>query len=884
MTSSPADSDVGTNAEPSIQTAPVTTRPDLEDPDLLPGAQLGRYHVLERIGAGGMGVVYAAFDPDLDRKVALKVLHPERLDGDSGSRGHARLIREAKAMAKLAHPNVVAVHDVGVFDERVFVAMEFIEGETLTAWLETRPPWEEVVTCMMAAGRGLVAAHAEGLVHRDFKPDNVLLGSDGRPRVLDFGLARSSNGVSTEPQERPELEEISLEMRMRSHDDFGDRITRTGGLTGTPAYMAPEQYLSKQLGARTDQFAFCVVLWEGLHGKRPFVGETTAALGLAVCSGKKTPPPASSPIPARLQRAIDKGLSQNPEDRFPSMEALLQEIALERPRSNRPIWIGVGGAIVVLGTFAALSEPPEDPCKGGQGRINKVWNATLAANLRADSSRAQESFAQASAERVVQQLDAYASTWGASYREACEATHVRREQSEHILDLRMGCLSQRLRGLRSTVDTLRGSDADMLERAPRAIDALPSIEVCADTDTLETWARPPEDPTLAKRVQEIRERIAGYTAEGRLLGKVMPDAEAVLADAKATGHGPLLAEAHYMAARFAVWRGKHTEAVHHLEETIYAALASDHDRVLADAFTQLAHTTGVLLSQYDEGLRWARHAEAAIERVGKDTSDAAEFHDVMCKLLADKGDTKLALTHCHRAVELFEKIHGPDTLLSTFAHDSLGIAHFYGGEHEKALTEWEYVRDQLVSLQGEFHPDLTRIANSLAAVCFETRGAEACVGAFEDAVDRASASYGDDHPLTTDFRNNLALIEFRAGKVEPARAHAAQALAARRARDGDNHPAVAASLRTLAQVDMADRDFEAARLKLERALVIVRKTRGDTHRDLLPTLRNLALVATEQSRDPEARQYADDGLRMAKKLEDDGEAKEFEKLLAGLDD
>lgn len=828
-----------------------------------------------------MGVVYAAFDPDLDRKVALKVLHPERLDGDSGSRGHARLIREAKAMAKLAHPNVVAVHDVGVFDERVFVAMEFIEGETLTDWLKTSPPWEDVVRCMAAAGRGLVAAHAQGLVHRDFKPDNVLLGSDGRPRVLDFGLARSASGAITEPQERPELEEVSLEARMRSHDDFGGRITRTGGLTGTPAYMAPEQYLSKPLEARTDQFAFCVVLWEGLHGERPFVGETTAALGLAVCSGRKTPPPTNSPIPAQLQRAIERGLSQEPEDRFPSMEALLQAIAIERPSSHRPLWIGIGGATVALGAFAAMAEPPSDPCGAGDARITEVWNPTFATDLRTAFSTSEKSFARSSAARVEEQLDLYAASWAAGYRDACEATHVRREQSEHVLDLRMGCLSQRLGGLRSTVETLRGADADVLKRAPRAIDALPPIAACGDTDDLDTSAHLPDDPAVAEAVQAIRERIAGLIARSRLSKEVAPGAEEILTDARATGHGPLLAEAHYMAARFSVWEGKHTEGVQHLEEAVYASLASDHDRVLADAFTQLAHTTGVLLSQYDEALRWARHAEAAIDRVGKDTSEAAEFHDVMCKLLADKGDTKVALTHCHRAVELFESVHGPDTLVATFAHDSLGIAYFYGGQHEKALTEWEFVRDQLVSQLGEFHPDVTRIANSLAAVCYETRGAAPrCVDAFEDAVQRASASYGEDHPLTTDFRNNLASIEIEAKRVEPARAHATQALAARRAHDGEDHPGVAASLRILAQVDMADRDFEAARVKLEQAQIIVRKTRGETHRDMLSTLRYLSLVASEQARHAPARQYAEDGLQMAKAL--DVEVDEFERLLAEL--
>ncbi|MBV1860488.1 MAG: tetratricopeptide repeat protein, partial [Nannocystaceae bacterium] len=647
-------------------------------------------------------------------------------------------------------------------------------------------------------------------------------------------------------------------------------------------YMAPEQYLSEPLDARTDQFAFCVVLWQGLHGERPFVGDTTAALGLAVCSGNKTPPPASSPIPARLQRAIDKGLSQNPQDRFASMEGLLQEIALGRPRSNRPVWLVVGGATVIVATLAAVAEPPADPCKAGDRRIAKVWNPTVAVSLRAKFSASKEAFARSGADRVAQQLDAYASSWGAAYREACEATHVRREQSVHVLDLRMGCLSQRLRGLRSTVETLRGSDADVLKRAPRAIDALPSVAGCEDADNLDTSARLPDDPALAETVQEVRERIAGLTAAGQLSRKAPPEAKRVLDDARATGHGPVLAEAQYMSARYAVWEGRHADAVRHLEETVYAALSSDHDRVLADAFTQLAHATGILLSQYDEGLRWAKHAEAAIKRLGDDTSEAAEYHNMMCQLLADKGDTEPALTHCHQAVELNETVHGPESLATTFAHHSLGVGYYYAGHSEKALTEFEFARDGLISQLGRHHPSLASVENALAGVCHDTRPAESCVEAFEAVVQRASESYGDDHPLTSDFRNNLAIVELEAGDVESARAHATQALAARRARDGDNHPGVAAALLTLGRVDIADRDFEAARLKLEEALIVARKTRGETHRDLLSALRYLSQVATEQSRDAAARRYVVDGLKMARKLGDEVEA--FEKLLAQLDD
>ncbi|HET6583005.1 MAG TPA: serine/threonine-protein kinase, partial [Nannocystaceae bacterium] len=225
------------------------------------GTTLGRYVVLERIGSGGMGVVYAAYDPQLDRKVALKLLHArEERDGDSG--GRARVLREAQAMARLSHPNVVAVHDVGVVDDTLFVAMEFVEGVTLGHFIAAGSRrWNEVLDVFEPAGRGLAAAHAAGLVHRDFKPDNVMIGNDGRVRVMDFGLARAAAEITTESSEGSGGSIVEL--------SGVDRLTRTGALVGTPAYMAPELLAGGNADARSDQFAFCVALHRALYGTAP---------------------------------------------------------------------------------------------------------------------------------------------------------------------------------------------------------------------------------------------------------------------------------------------------------------------------------------------------------------------------------------------------------------------------------------------------------------------------------------------------------------------------------------------------------------------------------------------------------------------------------------
>ncbi|MBL4686819.1 MAG: serine/threonine protein kinase, partial [Nannocystaceae bacterium] len=257
--------------------APASTQSELSESAI--GERLGRFRVLERLGKGGMGVVYSAYDPQLDRKIAVKLLRPDVQDGMGSEAATARLLREAQAMAKISDPNVIVVHEVGVLKGRVFLAMEFVDGGTLGSWMAKRPSWREVLEVFLKAGSGLVAAHRGGLVHRDFKPENVLMGTDGRVRVVDFGLARSLFDEEVEEHNtRPIGEEPEL-------DSFNTPLTRTGAIMGTPAYMSPEQHLGRPATARADQFSFCVAMWEALFGSRPFRGTSLAELTGNVLGG-----------------------------------------------------------------------------------------------------------------------------------------------------------------------------------------------------------------------------------------------------------------------------------------------------------------------------------------------------------------------------------------------------------------------------------------------------------------------------------------------------------------------------------------------------------------------------------------------------------------------
>jgi formylglycine-generating enzyme required for sulfatase activity/tRNA A-37 threonylcarbamoyl transferase component Bud32 len=301
-----------------------------DDEGLAKGTSIGRYLVLERLGAGAMGVVYAAYDPELDRKIAIKLLRPEEGKGDRNRR-QERLVREAKAIAKLSHPNVVGIFDVGVHDGQVFLAMEYLGGGTLRDWVAAKKrPWREIVRMFIEVGRGLAAALAEGLIHRDFKPDNVLLDKQGKPKVVDFGLVRLTSAALEMSATGPVDSAVESTEEIVSESAAGTPLavlTRTGALTGTPAYMAAEQFLGRRIDARTDQFAFCVTLYEALYGERPFAGNTPLVLGGEVTRGNIRDVTWRVDVPGWLRKVVIRGLSSDPSMRFGQIEGLLDALA-----------------------------------------------------------------------------------------------------------------------------------------------------------------------------------------------------------------------------------------------------------------------------------------------------------------------------------------------------------------------------------------------------------------------------------------------------------------------------------------------------------------------------------------------------------------------------
>ena len=483
--------------------------------------RIGRYLVLGTLGQGGMGTVLRAHDETLGRDVALKVLHDLR-----GGRHEKRLLREAQALARLTHRNVVRVYDVQEIDGRLCMAMELVHGHSLDTWQLEPRPWSEVLEVYRQAGRGLAAAHAEGLVHRDFKPANCILDAEGVVKVLDFGLARGVGAdVETpaiEAEQTQHSQSISAEDSVRasrSQRMLDQAITRTGTMLGTLSYMAPEQLMGQPAAPASDQFSFCVALYEALFGVRPFGGVTAMTILYAIQSA--VPDARSSrkglpPVPKWLVEVLRRGLSVATHQRFESMESLLAalERQLVRRRRVRRGAVGIalagtlGGALAISGAFTAAQ-----PCDGLREAPMPAWSSDDHRAVRAAFEGSGLPNAEDVHARVEEALDAYATAWTEARAEACEATWVRREAGEQALSRRMACLDDRLPHLRATVDELASADARTAAHAGAALADLPSLEPCMDAELL-LRGPAPLPLHLAEDAARIRELIARSWASG----------------------------------------------------------------------------------------------------------------------------------------------------------------------------------------------------------------------------------------------------------------------------------------------------------------------------------------------------------------------------------
>jgi tRNA A-37 threonylcarbamoyl transferase component Bud32/tetratricopeptide (TPR) repeat protein len=627
-----------------------------------------------------MGEVYAAYDPSLDRRVALKMVH--RLAVAPDAHVHARMLREAQAIAKLSHPNVVVVYEVGTFDEKVFIAMEFVEGRTLAEWLaDGGHSWREIVGVFLQAAQGLSAAHRAGFVHRDFKPQNVMVTSEGHVRVMDFGLARridsdAANEVSDSPVASP-------------LDVAQSTLTRTGEQLGTPLYMAPEQFASGRVDARTDQFSFCVALFWALYGVHPFgAGQTSAA----------NPPKTTNP-PAWLRAAVRRGLRAAPEDRWPSMDALSAALAPDASRrSKRLVRVAVAATLVAaIGlTGAFMATRHRAICQSGVTRMAGVWE--LAGNAATAASRRQRvrtailrsgvSGAERIWDRVSTLLDRHATKWLATYRDACEATHVRGEQSEEAFDLRMQCMTENLDSTRALADLLAEGESSVIANAVQMVNSLDDYQRCSNVPQLRLGVPLPKDPRIRSEVAELRRRLAVVAAliESGRCQEGAATAKELVKRAEAVGYCPLLAEALVINAEGNVYHARST-ALALFDRAIFTAESCGADRILAHAATESVFVHGVLDPMMAE--RMASLAKAALERIGGDPRLESWLANNVAAALYRQNRLSEALAELERSVRIKSAFQGPDSVDVARSETNLALALAKLGRSAEALPTIE---------------------------------------------------------------------------------------------------------------------------------------------------------------------------------------------------
>jgi serine/threonine protein kinase/tetratricopeptide (TPR) repeat protein len=739
--------------------APPTVPAEHPVTPLVRGATIGRYVVLGLVGRGGMGEVYAAYDPELDRKVAVKLLRVKPGNGVSLNEGRQRTLREAQAIARLSHPNVVVVYDVGTFRDQVFIAMEFVEGNTVTYWLAAQPrSWQEVLRVFRAAGRGLTAAHEKGLVHRDFKPDNVMVGRDGEVRVMDFGLARQVadkpapegappakrapvviaehgpgadgeddqmttillNGPSTGPAAPSPATESQPGSGM-----FEVQLTRTGAMMGTPAYMAPEQFLGTATDARTDQFSFCVALYEALYGERPFSGNTMFALTTAVVQGQVKEAPQSSKVPLWVRKVLLRGLRAQADERYPSMHDLIDALG-KNPNAARRRFLAVAAVALVpvaltVGVHQSLANH-KSICGAGPARLAGVWDLTGAgepeparqaaihsAFLHTGKSYANEVYA-----TVNRILSGYSQSWAKMYREACEATNARGEQSAEVLDLRMTCLQERLGGLRALTDVFSDANGQVVENAVSAANNLGSLDRCADVPLLRSVVRPPEDPKTRARVAELRQQLAGVKAlydSGRY-HEGLKDAPGRIDEVRALGYQPLIAETLFAMGMMYSKSNDVPAAERALVDSYLAADASRDDEVRAEDATNLVWVVGYQEGRYADAQRWAKYADAILQRLGGHVLLQAWLANNLGGLFEIRGEREAALRMQQQGLALKERALGRDHPDVGISEGNLAVVLTMLGRNQEALEHVDRSIEILENGLGAGHPDLATQLNN----------------------------------------------------------------------------------------------------------------------------------------------------------------------------
>jgi tetratricopeptide (TPR) repeat protein len=688
--------------------------------------RFARYVLLERLGEGAAGLVYGAYDPTLERPVAIKLLSAH---AESVGRGAERMLAEAQALARLSHPNVVTIFDARAYDEGdveqldassalevprsgVFIVMERLHGLTLREWAAThgaRLTQAERGRVLAQAGRGLLAAHEVGLVHRDFKPENVFVLDDGQVKVVDFGLATSAGLVAP-----------SSGVRLVS----GETTDKAHSVVGTPLYMAPEQHVGEQADARSDQFAFACTAYEVLTGVRAYRGRSPSELAREKSEGQLRWP-SGHEVDRRVVQLIEQALQPAPEGRLARLEPLLD--ALD-PRPKRRAWgllIGALGLAGGLGLASGLMADARAACDDGSSTVDAVWSTSAALRVQQAIEATGLSYAAAANQGVRRGMDAWLIEWHRTRSRSCARFDEGRgdaDTTRHKVAGELACLDRRLLDAQAVVGMLERADEDVVRHATSMVDALEAPGGCYDTRA--PARAEPLDADRAAAIASARAlRLAGKYHDARVrLDELERGVSVRVSDS-------LGARIYFERAAIDLEEGRLAQSEENFLEALLAAQRARDPEMVVDSWTRLAWVVGAEGGAVAKGRRYVRLADAALAALGEDERRVADLDHTRGGLANKSGDMDAALAHYRRALERFER-----------------------------------------SL-GEHHPAVARTHNHIANVLINQKRWAEARGQAHRSLELRREVFGDTHPLLAASHNNLAVIAKGRGDREAALDH-----------------------------------------------------------------------------------------------------------------
>ncbi|HWB74464.1 MAG TPA: serine/threonine-protein kinase, partial [Nannocystaceae bacterium] len=759
---------------------------------------LGRYVVLDTLGAGGMGEVVAAYDPELDRKVAIKALRGSarrRL----GKENRARLLHEARAIAKLSDRNVLPVYHVGEFDGELFIAMKLVDGVSIARHC-AKLSWERVLPIVLAAGRGLAAAHRAGLVHRDVKPSNMMVDRDGEVYVTDFGLARPSDRGQFESPAVAESDEHDL-------DDLLLPVTKQGAVIGTPVYMAPEQHQGGVADARADQYSFCIVAWELLFGVYPFdAGSPVGLLGAKRMGPTRTS--RARRVPRRIERALLRGLACDPAARHRDMETLLA--AMQGHGRRNTVVMAIAGAAAAVGL--AVSWPRTEPCSGDE-RLAAAWDVE-----RRDALA--QGLASEVGPRVAAAIDDYATRWRAVYDETCAE---RSRLGEARYDARMACLGRRVIELGELASVLENADEATAMQASAAVHSWSTAGACEDAGT--ESAAPAIDAEISRMIARSRALLlAGrwadaVTAANDALEAAQRDGDVHARIEALIVHG----DAHIRGGNADVGQSSY-------EQAVQEAGSAGADEAAARSAIQLMRYHAIA-HHVDDAMLWSRHAEGALQRLGAPPRLQAAWLEAEGIARGNRGEFEDSVDAFEQALVLQRELGGEDTLEIAALHNGLGVAYDAQGRWTDAQKEFFASLSTSIRLLGEHHPTVALRLMNLGHVELRLRDGDRAREHFARALAICEETLPPIHPQIGVAARSLAEAELDRSNPRAAEPLARRSLELVGEAYGPNDPRTARSHETLMRVALALGRDEEALEHASAALTIDLEKFGPTHVD-----------------------------------------------------